>query len=81
MVERDEMLSEIHLLAKENGGKPLGRNRFFEAIGIREADGERPQDFRARLARIGYELGTRADWSQLARRRNVSATSRATSLG
>ena len=38
MVGRDEILSEIRRLAKKNGGKPLGRNRFFEATGIREAD-------------------------------------------
>jgi hypothetical protein len=29
MVEKDELLSEIRRLAKENGGKPLGRNRFI----------------------------------------------------
>jgi len=38
VVEKDEILSEIRRLAEENGGKPLGRNRFFEATGIREAD-------------------------------------------
>lgn len=38
MVEKDEILSEIRRLAEENGEKPLGRNRFFEATGIREAD-------------------------------------------
>ncbi len=38
MVEKDEILSEIRRLAEENGGKPLGRNRFFRATGIREAD-------------------------------------------
>lgn len=38
MVEKDEILSEIRRLAEENGGKPLGRNRFLEATGIREAD-------------------------------------------
>jgi hypothetical protein len=32
MVEKDEILSEIRRLAKENGGKPFGRNRFFEAM-------------------------------------------------
>jgi hypothetical protein len=38
MVEKDHILSEIRRLAEQNGGKPLGRNRFFEATGIREAD-------------------------------------------
>ncbi|MGH2974879.1 MAG: GIY-YIG nuclease family protein [Solirubrobacterales bacterium] len=38
MVEKDEILSEIRRLASENGGKPLGRGRFSEATGIREAD-------------------------------------------
>ncbi len=31
MVEKDEILSEIRRLAEEYGGRPLGRNRFFEA--------------------------------------------------
>ena len=32
------ILDEIKRTAKENGGKPLGLNRFFKATGIREAD-------------------------------------------
>jgi hypothetical protein len=38
MAEREEIISEIRRLAEENDGKPLGRSRFFEATGIREAD-------------------------------------------
>jgi hypothetical protein len=38
MDEKERILSEIRRLAEENDGRLLGRNRFFEATGIRESD-------------------------------------------
>jgi len=35
---KDDILSEIRRMAAANGGAPLGRERFFTATGIRDAD-------------------------------------------
>ena len=37
-MEKDYILSEIKRTAKENNGKPLGRDRFFKHTGIKESD-------------------------------------------
>lgn len=37
-VGKDEVLSEIRRCAAENGGVPLGRERFFAETGIKETD-------------------------------------------
>lgn len=36
MVTREEILTEIRRTAEENGGKPLGRDRFLRVTGITE---------------------------------------------
>jgi hypothetical protein len=38
MMNREHILSEIRRTAKENGGAPLGRDRFEEVTGIKYAD-------------------------------------------
>ncbi len=37
-VTKNHILSEIRSLAEQNAGKPLGRGRFLDETGIREAD-------------------------------------------
>ena len=37
-MKKDDILREIQRTAHENGGVPLGRQRFFAATGIRESD-------------------------------------------
>jgi hypothetical protein len=37
-LEKDEILAEIRRCAEDNGGVPLGRERFYAATGIRESD-------------------------------------------
>ena len=35
---KDQIIQEIQRTANENGGKPLGRQRFLQATGIKESD-------------------------------------------
>jgi hypothetical protein len=37
-MEKDHILGEIRRTAAENGGKPLGRSRFFQQTGIKDSD-------------------------------------------
>lgn len=37
-MDKNHILQEIRRTAKENGGAPLGRQRFFQETGIRETD-------------------------------------------
>jgi hypothetical protein len=37
-MDKDHIIREIQRTAKDNGGVPLGRQRFFSATGIRDAD-------------------------------------------
>jgi hypothetical protein len=37
-MDKDRILAEIRRTASENGGRPLGRLRFFAETGIRESD-------------------------------------------
>ena len=37
-MDKDRILSEIRRTAEDNGGVALGRQKFFEATGIKESD-------------------------------------------
>lgn len=37
-MNKEHILQEIRRTTKQNGGKPLGRSRFFREIGIKESD-------------------------------------------
>ena len=38
MLSKDEIISEIRRTAKENGGIPLGKVKFFQETGVKESD-------------------------------------------
>jgi hypothetical protein len=56
-MDRDHILAEIRRTARENGGKPLGRQRFFAETGIKQSHwcGIYWARWRDAVAEAGYE--------------------------